>query len=97
MSALHLIISTVFHGLTVASVVTKLKSVNGTQVNIKAYRLMINRTMVILGLGFHIALTSVGSVRRYSYAYQAKLEISNVSAGSIFHRLTQSRSVYIVL
>ena len=41
----------------------------------KVYRLMRNKMTVILGFAFQIASTSKGSVRRYSYAYQAKLHV----------------------
>ena len=68
------------HRLTVTLVAiiesrTKIKA----QLRVKAYRLMRNRMIVILGFDFHIASTSKGSVRKYSYAYQANFEISNAS------------------
>ena len=61
----------------------------------KAYRLMRNRMMVILGFDFHIASTSNGSVRKYSYVYQANFEISYISIG-IKVGLAQSCDIGIV-
>ena len=74
MSAGHLIINAMYHGLTVKVVVSKYKATNRAQLNMKAYRLMRNRMIVMLGFDFHIVLTSEGNVRIYSYAYQAILE-----------------------
>ena len=59
----------------------------------KAYRLIKNRMMVMFGFDLHMTSTSKGRVRRYSYAYQAKIEMSNASVG-IFHKLTQSCDGY---
>ena len=81
MSIGHLIINTMLHGLTVASAIIESRTINRAQKNMKAYRLMRNRMIVMLGFDFHIASTSKGSVRKYSYAYQANFEISNASMG----------------
>ena len=79
MSVGHLIINTICYELTVVSVIIEMKTKDRTQLKMKAYRLMRNRMIVILGSDFHIASTSNGSVRKYSYTYQANFEISNVS------------------
>ena len=82
MSVGHLIINTMYHGLTVTSIITELRTVLRAQQSIKTYRLIRNRMIVILGFDFHIDSTSKGSVRKYSYAYQASFEISNTSTGT---------------
>ena len=93
----HLIINTTFHGLTVTSVITELRAVFRAQKNMKAYRLMRNRMIVILSFDFHIASTSKGSVRKNSYAYQASSSsrMSN-PLGVIKLRLAQCCDIDIV-
>ena len=88
-------INTMYHGLTVTSVITELRIINRAQPSMKAYRLIRNKIMVILNFDFHIASTSKGSVRKYSYEYQANFEISNTSIG-IKVGLAQSCDIGIV-
>ena len=91
----HLITNTMYHRLTVTSIITEPRTILRVQLSIKTYRLTRNRMVVILGFDFHIASTSKGNVMRYSYAYQAKLDISNAK-GNINHRLTQCCEAYII-
>ena len=72
----NFIIKTIFQELTVISVTIESTTRARAQLNMKAYRLMRNRMMVRLSFDFHMTSTSKGAVRRYSYVYQAKLEIS---------------------
>ena len=95
MSAWRFIINAIVHRLTGKSVIVEYTTTNGTQVNMKAHRLMINRMTVILGFDFHIVLTSKGNVRRYSYAYQANRGMRNAS-GCIKLELTQCCDIYVV-
>ena len=61
----------------------------------RPYRLKRNRIIVLLGFDFHMTSTSEGSVRKYSYVYQANFKVSNALVG-ITLKLAQSYDIYVV-